>query len=178
MPETLRVFKSRISENAEEAIAGKSSLVRDASNWGPAFEFDTGEFNAVEVSFDYKILSGSPRSAPYVQFIYKPGDGAEKSVSGTDNRFVRGRGGTERSKNVFHGAFGRPARVRVNVPEGVKMAFDNLRVRGASVPARADWSASHGEVFETCRYNPFSPHYLKLNDRYLSMCRRGSFSRS
>ena len=169
MPETLRVFKSRISENAEEAIAGKSSLVRDASNWGPAFEFDTGEFNAVEVSFDYKILSGSPRSAPYVQFIYKPGDGAEKSVSGTDNRFVRGRGGTERSKNVFHGAFGRPARVRVNVPEGVKMAFDNLRVRGASVPARADWSASHGEVFETCRYNPFSPHYLKLNDRYLSM---------
>lgn len=116
----------------KEAIAGKSSLVRDASNWGPAFEFDTGEFNAVEVSFDYKILSGSPRSAPYVQFIYKPVDGAEKSVSGTDNRFVRGRGGTERSKNVFHGAFGRPARVRVNVPEGVKMAFDNLRVRGAS----------------------------------------------
>ena len=169
IPETLRVFKSRISENPGEAISGKASLVREAANWGPAFEFDAGKFNAVEVSFDYKILSGSPRAAPHVQFIYKPGDGPEKSAPGTDYRFVRGRGGPERSKNVFHGAFGSPARVRVSVPAGVKMAFDNLRVRGVSVPARADWSAPHWEVFETCRYNPFSPHYLRLNDRYLSM---------
>lgn len=54
------------------------------------------------------------------------------------------------------------------VPRGTIIAFDNIKIKAVKVPAAGDWSTDKS-VFETCRYNPFSPHYLRLDDKYLSM---------
>lgn len=171
-PKGVDISKSRVSDARGEAISGKASLVCDASNtkWGAvAFEFKNADYNAFEVSFDYKTLAGNPRFAPYVEFSYMPPNGGKMVYSsGTDSRFVVGKGRIEHSKNVFHSESGSKSTVKVVVPKGVKMAFDNIKIRAVQVPPEGDWSTDKS-VFETCRYNPFSPHYLRLDDKYLSM---------
>ena len=171
-PKGVDISKSRVSDARGEAISGKASLVCDASNtkWGAvAFEFKNADYNAFEVSFDYKTLAGNPRFAPYVEFSYLPKNGGKAVYSsGTDSRFVVGDGKVDHSKNVFHSESGSKSTVKVVVPKGVKMAFDNIKIRAVQVPPEGDWSTDKS-VFETCRYNPFSPHYLRLDDKYLSM---------
>lgn len=171
-PKGVNILKSRISSNKGEIISGSASLVCDAAeskSGAIAFEFKNSDFNAFEVSFDYKSLAGNPRFAPYVEFSYLPKNGGKAVYSsGTDSRFVVGKGRIEHSKNVFHSTAGSAATIKVAVPRGTTIAFDNIKIKAVKVPAAGDWSTDKS-VFETCRYNPFSPHYLRLDDKYLSM---------
>ena len=171
-PKGVNILKSRISSNKGEIISGSASLVCDAAeskSGAIAFEFKDSDFNAFEVSFDYKSLAGNPRFAPYVEFSYLPKNGGKAVYSsGTDSRFVVGKGRIEHSKNVFHSTAGSAATIKVVVPRGTIIAFDNIKIKAVKVPAAGDWSTDKS-VFETCRYNPFSPHYLRLDDKYLSM---------
>lgn len=95
-PKGVNILKSRISSNKGEIISGSASLVCDAAeskSGAIAFEFKNSDFNAFEVSFDYKSLAGNPRFAPYVEFSYLPKNGGKAVYSSsTDSRFVVGKG--------------------------------------------------------------------------------------
>ncbi len=163
---------SKISSEERETISGKASLVCRAPRgaYPTAFSFSTSDCNVLEVEFNYKNL-GDARSGPVVYFKDKDGKALEVR---RESVFARAPGDIETSKCVFHGRSGEKCSVEVVVPQGRAFAFDNVSVKGSSAPARADWSADAAKIFETCRNHPFASHYLRPDDKILSMS-RGEF---
>ncbi|MBP3525310.1 MAG: hypothetical protein J6J65_02075, partial [Opitutales bacterium] len=160
---------SKISSEERETISGKASLVCRAPKgaYPTAFSFSTSDCNVLEVEFNYKNL-GDARSGPVVYFKDKDGKALEIRREST---FAHAPGDIETSKCVFHGRSGEKCSVEVVIPQGRAFAFDNISIKGSSAPARADWSADAAKVFETCRNHPFASHYLRPDDKILSMSR-------
>ncbi|MFR6032323.1 MAG: hypothetical protein ACLUKN_03545 [Bacilli bacterium] len=140
-------------------------MPRSQGAYPTAFSFSTSDYNVLEVEFNYKNL-GDVRST-VVYFKDKDGRRWKSAANSCSPMSRRHRD----SKCVFHCRSGEKCSVEVIIPQGRAFAFDNISIKGSSAPARADWSADAAKVFETCRSHPFASHYLRPDDKILSMSR-------
>lgn len=163
-----------ITNKKGEVIEGTGSLLCAAPKDSSvvAFEVSCDKFNVFEVDFNYKTLNGKT-GAPYVTILDK--DGKETDARYERPFFLHENGDIETVHGVFHSRANENCTIRVRIPAGGRTVFDNIKIKGFNAPAKADWSINNQKVFWTCRNNPFKNHYLKADDKILSMSEKEFF---
>ncbi len=149
-------------------ISGKKSLECEGVNGRTEiFRYTTDKYNFFEVSYTYQLTDNSK----YNSLVIDLEDGDGNLVERRKERFfMRKKGSVESGRCVFHSKSGKKFSVVFKISAKRKVILDDVKIVGFNVSPKSDWAV--GDVaLETCRNNPFSNHYLKLNDKYLSMNR-------